>query len=216
VTPAPAPVPPAAAAPRQGRPRAVPGGRSGTGGTTREDILDAAAELFTTRGFTRTSTRALGEAAGVRQATLYHHFRGKDEVLAELLDATVRPSLELAEHLVTGPGALGPAALRLHVLARFDAGLLAGSRWNVGALYLLPEARAERYAGFWAQRDRLAQAYRVLAREAAPAAARAAVADPVAAAVPMAVVESVIHLRHDAGAPESAALALADACLRAV
>ena len=210
-----APVTPTTPTPaaRTGRPRAAAVERPGSTGSTRGDILDAAAELFTAHGFTRTSTRALGEAAGVRQATLYYHFSDKDEVLAELLDATVRPSLEVAEHLVA---ATAPAALRLHVLARFDAELLGGSRWNVGALYHLPEARSERHAGFWRQRERLVDAYRALARAAAPPAARAALADPVAAAVPVAVVESVVHLRSRSAAPAEAALVLADACLRAV
>ncbi|PPK97273.1 AcrR family transcriptional regulator [Kineococcus xinjiangensis] len=200
--------------PRTGRPRAASGARRGSTGSTREDILDAAAELFTTLGFTRTSTRALGEAAGVRQATLYYHFAGKDELLAELLDATVRPSLDLAERLVAAAEALASPAVRLHALARFDADLLGRSRWNVGALYLLPEARAEQHAGFWARRERLVSAYRTLARAAAPERAGAALDDPVAAAVPMAVVESVIQQRSLAG--EGTPLALADACLRAV
>ncbi|GAB7190175.1 hypothetical protein NUM3379_08810 [Kineococcus sp. NUM-3379] len=198
---------------RTGRPRAAAAGRPGSTGSTRGDILDAAAELFTAHGFTRTSTRALGEAAGVRQATLYYHFAGKDEVLAELLDATVRPSLELAERLVAREG---PPAVHLHALARFDAGLLAGSRWNVGALYLLPEARGEAHRGFWSRRERLVDAYRALARAAAPEPARAALADPVAAAVPMAIVESVIHLRAQVTDAAATALTLADACLRAV
>ena len=198
---------------RTGRPRANPGERPGSSGSTRGDILDAAAELFTTLGFTRTSTRALGEAAGVRQATLYYHFTGKDEVLADLLDATVRPSLDLAERLVA---AAGPAPARLHALSRFDAELLAGSRWNVGALYLLPEARDERYRGFWERRERLVEAYRTLARAAAPPAARQALADPVAAAVPVAIVESVTHLRAQVTDPAATPLVLADACLRAV
>ena len=204
----------AARAPRTGRPRAAPVDRPGSTGSTRDDILDAAAELFTTSGFTRTSTRVLSEAAGVRQATLYYHFGGKDEVLAELLDATVRSSLELAERLVADADGALPPVLRLHVLTRFDAQLLQRSRWNVGALYLLPEARSARHAGFWERRGRLVDAYRALARAAAPEAARDALADPVAAAVPVAVVESVIHQR--ALATGRTPLALADACLRAV
>ena len=85
---------------RPGRPRASgdPDGER----DTRRDVLDAAAALFCTVGFTSTSTRAIADAAGVRQASIYHHFAGKDAILLELLLGTVRPSLELADALATG------------------------------------------------------------------------------------------------------------------
>jgi AcrR family transcriptional regulator len=64
---------------------------------TREDIVRAARELFTARGFAGTSTSAVVEAAGVTRGALYHHFGDKAalfrEVFAQLdqeLDDTVR------------------------------------------------------------------------------------------------------------------------------
>ena len=49
--------------------------------TTRDRILDAAAELMRTRGIVRTTTKEIAKAAGFSEATLYKHFRDKEELL---------------------------------------------------------------------------------------------------------------------------------------
>src|SRR6185503_1625969 len=118
----------------RGRPRLERSRRPGK--TAREEILDAAAELFTTDGYANTSTRRIADAVGIRQASLYHHFATKDDILDALLADTVADALALAERLVV---AGDPAAVRLYALATFDVGQLCASRWNLGALYLLPE-----------------------------------------------------------------------------
>ena len=72
-----------------GRPRLT--ARRRPGGTARAEILDAAAELFTTRGFAATSTRHIAEAVGMRQASLYNHFATKDDILVCLLYTSPSP-----------------------------------------------------------------------------------------------------------------------------
>jgi AcrR family transcriptional regulator len=52
---------------------------------TRERILDAAAELMRTRGVVRTTTKEIAKAAGFSEATLYKHFRDKEEILLVVL-----------------------------------------------------------------------------------------------------------------------------------
>lgn len=143
---------------RPGRPRASgdPDGER----DTRRDVLDAAAGLFCTVGFTSTSTRAIADAAGVRQASIYHHFAGKDAILLELLLGTVRPSLELADALVAGTE---PAAARLWALVHADVGLLSAGPVNLGVLYVLPEVAGEQFAEFHALRSRLRARYSELA-----------------------------------------------------
>ena len=76
---------------RAGRPRLTTQRRPGT--TARDEILDAAGELFTTLGYTGTSTRTIAEAVGIRQASLYHYFKTKDDILCALLSQTVSPTL---------------------------------------------------------------------------------------------------------------------------
>nr|GID83977.1 TetR family transcriptional regulator [Actinoplanes derwentensis] len=144
-------------APSVGRPRS--GARRLPTASARDEILDAAAELFAQRGYAATSTRLIAERVGIRQASLYYHFDNKETVLAELLEATVRPSLDYAGE-ITGQG-LEPAAA-LHALVRYDVGVLLGARWNVGILYALPEVASEPFTRFRQERERLRYAYRTL------------------------------------------------------
>jgi AcrR family transcriptional regulator len=143
---------------RVGRPRAQ--GRAESGLPPRDELLAAAAELFTTRGYAATTTRAVAERAGMRQASMYHYVSGKEELLAELLESTVTPSLAYARELLSRDGVR--AEDRLRELCRADVTLLCGGTHNLGGLYLLPEVRAERFAGFHAVRAELKDAYRQL------------------------------------------------------
>ncbi|WP_328840129.1 helix-turn-helix domain-containing protein [Streptomyces europaeiscabiei] len=143
---------------RVGRPRAE--GRPESGLSPRDELRAAAAELFTTRGYAATTTRALAERAGMRQASMYHYVSGKEELLAELLESTVTPSLAYARELLARDGAR--AEERLRELCRADVALLCGGPHNLGGLYLLPEVRTERFAGFHAVRAELKDAYRQL------------------------------------------------------
>ncbi|MFJ9563167.1 TetR/AcrR family transcriptional regulator [Streptomyces fuscichromogenes] len=143
---------------RVGRPRAAQ--RPDSGLEPRAELLTAAAELFTTRGYAATTTRAVAERAGMRQASMYHYVSGKEELLAELLESTVTPSLACARGLLADDGT--PAEERLRVLCRADVELLCAGPHNLGALYLLPEVHAERFAGFHAVRAELKDAYRQL------------------------------------------------------
>lgn len=56
---------------------------------TRTAILDAALDCLATRGVRRTTMTDLATAGGIAKATLYNHFRTKDDVLAALVDAQV-------------------------------------------------------------------------------------------------------------------------------
>jgi len=58
----------------------------------RERLIEAAAKLLAERGAEETSTRAICEAAGVTQPTLYHHFGDK----AGLIEAVVTEGFERA------------------------------------------------------------------------------------------------------------------------
>lgn len=150
-----------------GRPRLE--GRRRPGATAREEVLDAAGELFTTRGYAATSTRQVADAVGIRQASLYHHFRTKDDILEALLSGTVARPLDACAVLESLPLA---ADVRLHALTLVDCTQLWEDPWNVGILYLLPEVRTERFERFHRQRAQLRDRYRALSRavlaEAAP------------------------------------------------
>ena len=57
-----------------------------TGHSARERILDAAYELFSHRGIRAVGVNEVIERAGVATATLYRHFRSKDELVLAFLD----------------------------------------------------------------------------------------------------------------------------------
>jgi len=189
---------------RPGRPRASgdPHGER----DTRQDVLDAAAALFCTVGFTSTSTRSVAERAGVRQASIYHHFAGKDAILLELLLGTVQPSVELADTLAA---ALEPADARLWALAHADVRLLTAGPLNLGVLYVLPEVAGEQFAEFHTQRDRLRTRYDELAAAVAPEGGERG-------PLVLGLVESVILRRRDTAGldPVAVADAVADGVLR--
>ncbi|MUM20045.1 TetR/AcrR family transcriptional regulator [Mycobacterium sp. CBMA271] len=186
-----------------GRPRRSSPIREGN--TTRDEILDASAELFTTVGFAATTTRRIAESVGVQQASLYYHFKTKDDILDALLAMTIDQPLHYGALIADRPES---PIVRLYALSLADAAQLLASRWNLGALYLLPDLRADRFAAFRRKRDQLRAHYQGLATAACPA---DMVRDGVER-LPFRLVESVIMLRADGDsiAPE----ALADATLR--
>jgi AcrR family transcriptional regulator len=91
---------------------------------------------------------------------MYHYVAGKEDLLAELLESTVTPSLALAAKLLADDTAA--AEERLRELCRSDVALLCGGPYNLGALYVLPEVQAERFAGFHRVRAELKEAYGTL------------------------------------------------------
>lgn len=54
---------------------------------TRNRILDAAYKLFRRQGFNRVSMDEIALVAKLTKRTLYHHFRSKDQLLADVLEA---------------------------------------------------------------------------------------------------------------------------------
>lgn len=54
---------------------------------TRKRILEAAYRLFRRQGYNRVSMDEIAAAAKLTKRTLYHHFRSKDQLLADVLEA---------------------------------------------------------------------------------------------------------------------------------
>ena len=55
--------------------------------TTREQLIDLAAEVFASEGYASASVRDLGRRLGVTSGALYGNFRGKADLLAEAVDS---------------------------------------------------------------------------------------------------------------------------------
>ena len=54
-------------------------------GNTKQEILEAALELFSVQGFEATSISQIASAVGIRKASLYSHFENKQSILDELV-----------------------------------------------------------------------------------------------------------------------------------
>jgi AcrR family transcriptional regulator len=132
----------------------IPSRREGL--SARDEILEVAAQLFSENGYAATSTRSIALAVGIKQASLYYHFASKEDILAGLLAGTVQPSLAFSSKISRSRQ---PAHVQLYALTHFDVALLASGSSNAGALYQLPELRAERFAEFRRDRDKLRDAY---------------------------------------------------------
>jgi AcrR family transcriptional regulator len=65
------------------------------GEATRQRLLRAALELYTTIGFRATTTPAIAARAGVAEGTIYRHFSGKEHLLNEVYRAAQRWGAEL-------------------------------------------------------------------------------------------------------------------------
>lgn len=57
---------------------------------TRQRILEAAREMFVKRGYEATTMRAIADRIEYTPTAIYHHFRGKEALLAELCAADFR------------------------------------------------------------------------------------------------------------------------------
>ena len=135
-----------------GRPRKQSPRRRGA--TAREEILDAASELFTRKGFATTSTHDIADAVGMRQASLYYHFPSKRDIFLTLLMGTLQPALDLASDV-------GVPTARVAAESR----ILLSSNWNIGRLYQLPVLFSEEFAEYHEARQQLEAIFRDLAAQ---------------------------------------------------
>lgn len=67
-------------------PSSVPVPSAGVRLRRRDEILSTAAELFATKGYTKTSMRDVAAASGILAGSLYHHFESKEAIAVELVE----------------------------------------------------------------------------------------------------------------------------------
>jgi AcrR family transcriptional regulator len=74
---------------------------------TRERIVDAAIDLFSTEGFGGAGLREIADLASINVASIYHHFPSKQELLIAIIEQTYQQCLDQARHALVE--ADGPA-----------------------------------------------------------------------------------------------------------
>lgn len=65
----------------------------------RNEILDAADELFGQKGFDGTSTNDILERVGIARGTLYHHFKAKEDIMDALIERYSNRLLSAAQEI---------------------------------------------------------------------------------------------------------------------
>ena len=70
-------------------PRRQDGRRAEARGTARERLLDAAAQVFTERGYRAAGVEDIAAAAGVTKGAVYWNFQGKEDLFFALIDERV-------------------------------------------------------------------------------------------------------------------------------
>jgi AcrR family transcriptional regulator len=68
------------------------------------DVLNAAIALFAERGFDRVSVRDIGERLGMTGPSIYRHFEGKADILAQAVDLVIRPLNRRLEEIAESDG----------------------------------------------------------------------------------------------------------------
>jgi len=100
---------------------------------TREDILDAAAHIFSQKGFHATSMQDIADAVSLQKSSLYHHISSKQEILLALLDKALDLLIERIGDVVIQP--LTPdQKLRLSMITYLETLL---ERKDLAAILLL-------------------------------------------------------------------------------
>lgn len=138
-----------------GRPRLIP--QASPDRDPREEILECAGRLFCSKGYEETSTREIALATGLQQASLFHYFARKQDMLTELLDRTLQPAVAHLNFL--NQSEASPAA-KLYLLVWADVRNICSQSYNLGSLMFQPVTRSADFIFFWEKRTRLRAGYR--------------------------------------------------------
>lgn len=68
---------------------------------TKDDILTAAAQIFSQKGFHAASMQDIAEAVNLQKASLYHHVSSKQEILLEILNRALDLLIEDIDRVVS-------------------------------------------------------------------------------------------------------------------
>ena len=87
-------------------------GQYAKGAERREQIIQTATDVFATEGFEGTALKRVAELVGVKEATLFHYFKGKQELLTAVLAERDRRSIAVVGQEEVGLSLMPPIAER--------------------------------------------------------------------------------------------------------
>ena len=103
-------------------------------GSPRGRILRAAAHLFVTRGFARTTVRELAAEVGILSGSLFHHFKSKAAILEAVMEEVIELNLDRMQRALAA--ARSPRA-RLRALIRCELTSISGETSEAMHLLML-------------------------------------------------------------------------------
>jgi AcrR family transcriptional regulator len=107
---------------------------------TRDNILDAAAQVFRQKGFHGASMQDIASAVDLKKASLYHHVSSKQEILLDLLDRALQLLSERISPIATQSI---PADEKLRQMMRIYLQMLAENR-DLAAVLLFEHRSLEK------------------------------------------------------------------------
>lgn len=93
----------------------------GTTGNAKERIEREAMRLFATKGYAATTTKDIAEAAGIKDASIYNHFKGKRDLFESVVEGELRHLTEVLRE----SGAMADPADSSDAYKTLDVALLA-------------------------------------------------------------------------------------------
>lgn len=99
--------------------------RAETKARTREELIDAAEQTFTSRGFHATSLDLVAAEAGYTKGAVYSNFESKEDLFFAVYERRVETASERQAHLVADAGDAAPEVMARTTLEKRDAGWLA-------------------------------------------------------------------------------------------
>ncbi|MEN0002661.1 MAG: TetR/AcrR family transcriptional regulator [Bacteroidota bacterium] len=84
----------------------------------RQEILEAAAQLFRDKGYSATSMRDLAKAVSLKASSLYNHIGGKEEILREICYSNAQRFLDAMKTIEAQPDGIIEklqSLIRLHI-----------------------------------------------------------------------------------------------------
>jgi AcrR family transcriptional regulator len=118
-------------------------------GARREQIVEAAADLFSVKGYHGTSMQDIADRVGLLKGSLYAHVAGKEEVLLEIVSTAARRFMAAVEPVARGAA---PAPERLRRALRAHLRVIAEHR-GIATVYLHEWRHLEGQPARWVREE---------------------------------------------------------------
>lgn len=92
---------------------------------TKERIIDVSIKLFAEKGYTETTLKEIGQGSGIQAASIYNHFKSKNEILEQILQEYsdyISESVMDSETVSRMAETADPKELLMSMFLRYSAG----------------------------------------------------------------------------------------------